>query len=592
MSVFDQMVSDVADSLQGVQEQDGLRRTIEERRKYAGKPADYIEDILQVHLTPQQGDALALIEKENRVLIPSGHNLGKTFLLGAYGTYFMDAVGSQADPDSGAEQQGAKVLLPGPDHGTIYATVYSEMLVHADRAERRGYLMPGRRSRDSVLWKVGPKWEVEAMAPQQRVGRAVAHSAAGRHHTNQIALVEEGQGVAETLWQSIEGTCTSQGNKIISSFNPTENSGPTYKRAKLGTYAVIHLDAFDHPNVQTRSYVVPAAVDFQFVDDMVRECSDRGPYPDTRPDRNYDDFVYALPPVRGAAEKGPREDGVPGHVDGALRVYRPIPLFQAKVRGQWPTTADTGLFSPGSWDAAVARWKDKHDPKEEAPDAVGVDAAREGADDTFVAPRWGLSAAKMIRDFAAAEEELDDELIREIKTERRVRIGRVKLVGKGDGPTVARAVTHRYPSSPWIVDEGGVGASVLDAGRRIFGMEVYGVSFAGRTNDPLPGQRLPDNMRAELYLRAAMLINRGLCDIPDDALLREEAMATTLIESTRTVKEELPGGKLVKTKKPSVRIEDKANIRQRLGRSPDRLDALVLSLHEPEVESDDDQWVW
>ncbi len=69
-------------------------------------------------------------------------------------------------------------------------------------------------------------------------------------------------------------------------------------------------------------------------------------------------------------------------------------------------------------------------------------------------------------------------------------------------------------------------------------------------------------------------------------------MATNVLESSRTVKEETPSGKMVKTKKSSIRIEDKANIRQRIGRSPDRLDALVLALHEIEVIEDDGQWVW
>ena len=591
-SAFDRIIDEVADSLVGYEQAGGAERSIDQRRAYVNRPADYIENVLQIYLTPQQGDALNLIETQNRVLIPSGHNLGKTFLLSAYGIYYFDAIGSQEDEVNRKDQQGARILLPGPDHNTIYMTVYSEMLVHAARAEGAGHLMPGRRSEDSVLWKVGPKWEMEAMAPMKRVGRAVAHSASGRHHANQIALVEEGQGVDESLWQAVEGTCTSQGNKIISSFNPTENSGPTYKRAREGTYSVIHLDGFDHPNVKFRAYSIPAAVDFQFVDDMVRECSDRGPYPDSRPDTDYDDFVYALPPVRGAAEFGPREDGHRGHPKGELRVFRPTPLFQAKVRGKWPTTATTGLFTPGDWDAAVTRWNDGGDPEEDPPDSVGIDPARQGADDTCAAPRWGMSAVKLLREYQFAEEELDEQMLKEIRDHRRVRVGRIRAIGKGDGEEVARALAHRFPASPWVLDEAGVGTSVLDFSLRVFGMEAYGVSFAGRPDEPLSGQRLADNMRAQLYLRAAMLVNRGLCDVPDDPLLREEAMATNIIESSRTVKEQARNGKLVKTKKSSIRIEEKANIKQRIGRSPDRLDAFVLSLHEVEVSSDHEQWVW
>jgi hypothetical protein len=130
----DQFLDKVLDELTG-REQDGIAlREVDGRRQYIGKPADYIEDIFGLYLTPQQGEALALIDKETRVLIPSGHNLGKTFLLGAYGVYYFDAVASTPDKDDAALEVGARILLPGPDHSTIFATVYSEMLVHARRA--------------------------------------------------------------------------------------------------------------------------------------------------------------------------------------------------------------------------------------------------------------------------------------------------------------------------------------------------------------------------------------------------------------------------------------------------------------------------
>jgi hypothetical protein len=592
-TALDRIVGEIADSLLGVERAAGATREIDKRRQYFHRPADYIEDILLIHLTHQQGDALDLIEKQNRVLIPSGHNLGKTFLLSAYGLYFFDVCAAQPDPVNRRDEQGARVLLPGPDHSTIFMTLYSEMLVHANRAEAAGHLMPGRRSEDSVLWKVEPKWEMEAMAPMKRTGRAVAHGAAGRHHANQIALVEEGQGVDETLWQSVEGTCTSKGNKIISSFNPTENSGPTFRRAKEGTYSVIHLDAFDHPNIAKRTYVIPAAVDFQFVDDMVRQCTDRGPYPDTRPDPDYLDFTYALPPVRGAAEVGPREDGFRGHPRGELRTYRPVPLFQAKVRGQWPTTSSGGLFVPGAWDAAVTRWKETEDPENEPPDNVGVDPAREGRDESSACPRWGLSARQLLSEYAFAEERFDELAMMDIRESRRIRIGRIRQISKGDGEAVAQAIAHRFPGSPWAVDEGGVGTSVLDFAKRIFGMDAYGVSFNSSPDDPIPGQRLADNLRAQMYLLAAMLVNRGLVDIPDDSQLREEAMATGVVESTRTVKEADKSGRIRKVRKASIKIEDKKDIKQKIGgRSPDKLDSLVLALHEAAAVEDDGQWVW
>ncbi len=586
-----QFLDKVLDELVGREQEGTTSREVDERRKYIGRPADYIEDIFGLYLTPQQGDSLNLIDKETRVLIPSGHNLGKTFLLGAYGVYFFDAVASGPDPTDSALEIGSRILLPGPDHSTIFATVYSEMLVHARRAEARGHLMPGRRSEDSVLWKVKPKWEMEAMAPQRRLGQEQAHSASGRHADNQIALIEEGQGVAEALWRAVEGTCTSVGNKIISSFNPTENSGPTYQRAQQGIYAVIHLDGFDHPNVKTRSYVIPAAIDFKVVDDMVRECKVRGNHPEVVPDEEWNDFIYALPPVRGAAESGARRDGFRGHQKGKLQVFRPIPLFQARVRGQWPSTSEKGIFSAGAWDAAVKRWRGMEEPTYE-PDRVGVDAARMGGDETIAVPTWGLDAEDLIRDFRDAQTEFDDKMLEEILEERRVYTGKPLMIERGEGPEVATKIAHRFPRTPWIIDESGVGASVMDHAARVIGLDVTGISFGSIPRIQLPGQRLADNMRTWLYLTAAMMVNLELVDIPDDMLLREEALATEILESSKMVQEEQSDGKLLKRRKASVRVEEKELIRKKIGRSPDRADAFVLALIKPDGASNIDQWVW
>ena len=586
-----QFLDKVLDELVGREQEGTTSREIDERRTYIGRPADYIENIFGLYLTPQQGDSLNLIDKETRVLIPSGHNLGKTFLLGAYGVYFFDAVASGPDPTDSALEVGARILLPGPDHSTIFATVYSEMLVHARRAEARGHLMPGRRSEDSVLWKVKPKWEMEAMAPQRRLGQEQAHSASGRHADNQIALIEEGQGVAEAMWRAVEGTCTSVGNKIISSFNPTDNSGPTYQRAQQGIYAVIHLDGFDHPKVKTRSYVIPAAIDFKVVDDMVRECKVRGDHPAVVPDEEWNDFIYALPPVRGAAESGARRDGFRGHPKGRLQVFRPIPLFQARVRGEWPSTSEKGIFSAGAWDSAVKRWRDMEQPTYE-PDRVGVDAARMGGDETIAVPTWGLDAEDLIRDFRDAQTEFDEKMLEEILGERRVYTGKPLMIERGEGPEVATKIAHRFPRTPWIIDESGVGASVMDHAARVIGLDVTGISFGSIPRAQLPGQRLADNMRTWLYLTAAMLVNLELVDIPDDMLLREEALATEILESSKMVQEEQSDGKLLKRRKASVRIEEKDIIRKKIGRSPDRADAFVLSLIKPDGSLNVDQWVW
>lgn len=560
------------------------RKLLEKYAAFDGDPWRLVRDVFGYHLTPQQDNALELMVTETRLLLPSANNTGKTFLLGLYGVYVLICKGSVLNEEG--LPQGARVLLMAPDHATIRSTIYGEMLVHAARAEARGHKMPGRRSENSVLWRLAPQWEVEAFSPPERVAVNVASNVSGRHSRVQVALIEEGQGVPEAEWRGAEGMCSSEGNQIISSFNPTESSGPTFTRADQG-YKVLHLSAFDHPNVLTRSSVVIDAISFRVVDDRVRsQCQDRGARSQVAPDENFADFLYALP-KDGAEERGPREDGILGHPDAEVRVYRPGPVFQPQVLGQWPLSLEGGgPVSPGAWDAAVARWKQRAGEPRGIPSRIGVDCAREGDDDTCCAPIWGDTADVLIRDYkeavkgaASGDEKAKSrsaQVLQELTTSRRAFVGELQIMPKGKGDEVARAIASRFPGSPWTVDDSGVGTSVLDHAKGVLRVDAEGISFSATPPDPLPGEFWCTNMRAALYVRAGMLVSFGLIDVPDDPLLRQEILAAKFKWERRLVTV-TRDGRQVEERVDAVRIQPKEEIKQKIGRSPDRADAFVLA---------------
>lgn len=514
-----------------------------------------------------------------------------TWVLGGYAVYVMDACAAVPDPARALDEQGAMIMLPGPDHDTIFSTIYREMLMHLLAARRRGFGMPGEWSDKSVLWRARPDWYVEDFAPPKHVGQDVAHTVSGRHHQNLIAIIEEGQGVGEPIWRAVEGMCAGAGNKILSAFNPTEARGSAFSRARGGAYHVLHLDAFGHPNVRQRRAVVPAAISHTTIDQRVRlDCRDRGPYPDTQPELGRRDFLYALPPP-GAAERGGRADDVPGHPDGEVRVYRPSGIFQGQVLGQWPDQVDAGLFEPADLDAAMARWREAPEPAS-PPDRVGLDCAREGGDENIAAPAWGEDAETLLRAWAAARL-VSEAAVAEVVATRRVRVGGLVPLGKGKGPEIAERMAARFQRSPWIVDEGSVGASVLDHAAMVLGMDAVGVSFGGAPPEPTPGERYAENLRTALYVRAALLHERGLVDMPDDPLLREELLAHKLIHKTRSVRVVGDDGIPHKALKPCVLLVAKEEVKKVIGRSPDRADAYVLALYAPGGRASAETWeVW
>lgn len=559
----------------------GATRDVDKRRAYAGDPWRYMTDVVGIKLTNQQEAVLEKIEKEDRVLVPSATNMGKTFLLAAYALYRFDAVAALPSEEEDLEEQGALILLPGPDEKTVQNTIYKRMVMLAARAEVRGHLMPGVfRSERAVNWVVRPDWMVEPFSPPKKTGQEVAHTVSGRHHRNMIAVVEEGQAAEEALWLAIEGTCTGQGNKIFSTFNPTESRGPTYKRAHSDVrYKVIHLSALDHPNIKRRELVVGGAMSFQEIDARVRtQCKDLGR---RRPNPKFRDFYYALAP-ENTPERGPRRDGVPGHPDAPVRTFRPSGIFQSQALGQWPTSSSTMLFDGVKLQESVERWASGTTP-ERPPDRVGGDLAYVGADndDVFTAPAWGDDAARLIRRYLEAQAE--DEggegaAVARLLEHDRIRVGELVQIPNGDGPEVGSAIVAAWPGCPhFVVDIGGPGTSAFDYMNRIAGVNVSGVSFGESAGEPSSLEDWYENVRAAMYCRLALLLNLGLVDLPNDLKLLEELRVVRTLYKSRMVARVLEEPRRM----PSVLLIPKDEIKKLLGRSPDRADAVVLALFDP-----------
>jgi hypothetical protein len=112
-----------------------------------------------------------------------------------------------------------------------------------------------------------------------------------------------------------------------------------------------------------------------------------------------------------------------------------------------------------------------------------------------------------------------------------------------------------------FVDDIGVGGGVTDRLREL-GVKVTGVNVSSRPRDP---KRFL-NLRAELYwdLRDAFEEGRLSIEIGDNDLLAE--LAATRYELTSSGR---------------IKIEPKEAIRTRLGRSPDRADAVMLTMAQP-----------
>jgi hypothetical protein len=177
----------------------------------------------------------------------------------------------------------------------------------------------------------------------------------------------------------------------------------------------------------------------------------------------------------------------------------------------------------------MARWSDLG----LSPDVIGCDVARGGDDQTVKAPRKGNWFARLEK-----------------------HPGRTTPDGQSVVDLLATKATIN-------IDVIGVGASAYDIGR-MRGLSMIPINFgAGSSATDKSGTLHFVNKRAECYwsLREALDPSSGLdVALPPDLELEADLCAPRW-----------------KSQSNGIKIEDKEEIKKRLGRSPDNADAVVLA---------------
>ena len=222
-----------------------------------------------------------------------------------------------------------------------------------------------------------------------------------------------------------------------------------------------------------------------------------------------------------------------------IRTYgRESPFVKVMVLGEWPTASVNALLGPDDVEAAFKRQYQQYHI-DHAPRLLGVDVADEGDDASVIFPRQGMAAFKptVLRNVGGA-----------------VGAGQIsrmweswKLPGEAEGRVDA-----------CFIDNTGGWAGVWRHQLAALNRPVIPVGFAEGALD-----RQYANRRAEMYFLMSAWVKEGgaLPDVPE--------LVAELTQTTYTIK----GDQFL--------LEPKKLIKQKIGRSPDRADALALTFAEP-----------
>ena len=340
----------------------------------------------------------------------------------------------------------------------------------------------------------------------------------GFHAVNTMFVVTEASGISEATYNAIEGNL--QGNsRFLIVFNPNITTGYAARAMKSDRFAKFRLSSLNAENVVRKQIVIPGQVDYEWVRDKVMNwCS---PVQQADFNAGEGDFKW----------------------EGGL--YRPNDLFRVKVLGMFPKVSEDVLI-PYEWiEIANENW---HRLQEEGftptkSCRLGSDVAGMGRDDSVLCPRYGNYVPKF-----------------EVH----------QSAGKADHMHVA-GMHISYLSdenAKAFIDTIGEGAGVYSRLEELGYKNVFSCKYSegARGLHDITGQYEFANMRAYCYWSLRDWLNPkngfGAALPPCDKLMEEATETHWRFQSD---------GRII--------IEPKEEIKKRIKRSPDYMDALANTFY-------------
>lgn len=313
----------------------------------------FARDVLKARLDNEQQEILYSVQVNPRTAVASGTARGKDFVTAIAAVCFFyltprwDKYGNLV--------ANTKVAMTAPTDRQVRNIMVPEVRRQLRNA---GGILPGRL----VGYDIRTSYE-EWYLTGFKAGDDNTEAWSGFHAVNTMFCITEASGISEMTYNAIEGNL--QGNsRLLLVFNPNITSGYAARAMMSDRFKHFRLDSLKAENVVSKKNLIPGQVDYEWVKDKVETWCN---------------------PIR---EDEFNEGEGDFHWEGGL--YRPNDLFRIKVRGMFPKVSEDVLI-PYTWiELANQRWQELKDKGFEPRKAVklGGDVAGMGRDSNVLAPRY------------------------------------------------------------------------------------------------------------------------------------------------------------------------------------------------------------
>lgn len=315
--------------------------------RWKDDPIGYAVNELGVRLTPVQ-QQIALAARDSQwVLVPSGHDTGKTFLMAVLVCWWFDS------------RNPSVCLTTAPKLDQVRDLLWKEVRALRGRARLGGF--PGPKA---LRLQDSPKHFAKGVTANSSSGFQ------GQHEAHVLVILDEAEGVDAQYWIAAKTMANGPGHAIIATYNPYSSGSQAaveeQSRNPDGSpvWRTIRMSSLDHPNIALElaceEPLVPQAVRLAKVTRWLGDWTEPL-LPHEKPIATDIEF----PPKSG-------------------KWYRPSATFEAAVLGRRPTNPVDSVWSTAMVDYCCRR---------ELPIVgqlqIGCDVAHFGDDDTAIHVRVG-----------------------------------------------------------------------------------------------------------------------------------------------------------------------------------------------------------
>jgi len=342
---------------------------------YQNDPVAFCSDILGETLTP---DVIEMLEsvRDNMITVAiSANATGKTHGAARTAIWFYKVF-----------QECKVVTAAAPPFNNLKKLLWGEI-------DSVVYLNPELFKDDTITSmeiKRGPKQTLIGVSiPATGTDKEREAQFSGKHQEHMLFIFDEGDAVPDPPYKGAE-SCMSGGHfRMLIMFNPRQASGAVYRMIRDNQANVVHLSAFNHPNVLTGDDIIPGAVDRQTTVRRINEWT----RPKIKGEKIEKESLFVLPDfLVGAVAKRKGSGFYPPLQAGEYVIVNSA--FSYMVLGRYPAQGVDQLISR-DW---VSRARSRYDvyvaqygkiPPVGVPGIVGVDCAEMGDDYNAICARYG-----------------------------------------------------------------------------------------------------------------------------------------------------------------------------------------------------------